>query len=238
MSLTLGTADGHETNAVNTPAVYVYEAPVRIWHWVNAICIAVLGVTGYIIANPPFSVMGEASQHFFFGYTRFIHFTAGQILAVAFLYRVCWAFFGNHHSRQLFYFPFWSAKSWGELGHELAWYLFLTREPKKYVGHNPLAQFAMFFLFVLPMLLMILTGLAMYAEGLGTGSTLFWMFGWVIDVFGGSMQTHTFHHLGMWALICFAIVHIYVAIREDIMSRQSLVSTMISGWRMFKDDRP
>jgi Ni/Fe-hydrogenase 1 B-type cytochrome subunit len=28
-----------------------------------------------------------------------------------------------------------------------------------------------------------------------------------------------------------------VAIREDIMSRQSLISTMVSGWRMFKDDR-
>jgi Ni/Fe-hydrogenase 1 B-type cytochrome subunit len=27
-----------------------------------------------------------------------------------------------------------------------------------------------------------------------------------------------------------------VAVREDIMSRQSLVSTMISGWRYFKDD--
>ena len=29
--------------------------------------------------------------------------------------------------------------------------------------------------------------------------------------------------------------HVYVAIREDIMSRQSLISTMISGYRMFKD---
>jgi Ni/Fe-hydrogenase 1 B-type cytochrome subunit len=34
------------------------------------------------------------------------------------------------------------------------------------------------------------------------------------------------------------IVHIYVAIREDIMSRQSIVSTMISGTRTFKDDLP
>ena len=34
------------------------------------------------------------------------------------------------------------------------------------------------------------------------------------------------------------MIHVYVAIREDIMSRQSLISTMISGWRMFKDDKP
>jgi Ni/Fe-hydrogenase 1 B-type cytochrome subunit len=42
----------------------------------------------------------------------------------------------------------------------------------------------------------------------------------------------------MWVLICFVIIHIYVAVREDIMSRQSIMSSMISGWRTFKDDRP
>jgi Ni/Fe-hydrogenase 1 B-type cytochrome subunit len=42
----------------------------------------------------------------------------------------------------------------------------------------------------------------------------------------------------MWYLITFIMIHVYVAIREDIMSRQSLISTMISGWRMFKDDKP
>jgi Ni/Fe-hydrogenase 1 B-type cytochrome subunit len=33
------------------------------------------------------------------------------------------------------------------------------------------------------------------------------------------------------------MIHIYAAVREDIMSRQSLISTMVSGWRYFKDDR-
>lgn len=230
--------DAAGAQVISTPAVYVYEAPVRIWHWVNALCIVVLGITGYLIGHPPPSVGGEASEQFVFGYIRFFHFTAGQILAVAFLYRIVWAFFGNHHARQLFYVPVWRRAFWDDVGHELAWYFFLRREPKKYVGHNPLAQLAMFTLFLLPMVLMILTGLAMYAEGLGMDSWLFFFFAWVIDLFGGSMQTHTFHHLGMWALVCFAMVHIYVAVREDIMSRQSLVSTMVSGWRMFKDTRP
>jgi len=35
--------------------------------------------------------------------------------------------------------------------------------------------------------------------------------------------------------VLFVIVHIYAAIREDIMGRQSIVSTMISGYRTFKD---
>jgi Ni/Fe-hydrogenase 1 B-type cytochrome subunit len=41
--------------------------------------------------------------------------------------------------------------------------------------------------------------------------------------------------MGMWVIVIFAIAHIYAAIREDIMGRQSVVSTMISGFRTFKD---
>ena len=33
--------------------VYVWELPVRIYHWVNALCIVILCVTGFIIADPP-----------------------------------------------------------------------------------------------------------------------------------------------------------------------------------------
>ena len=44
--------------------VYVYEAPLRLWHWVNAACIVVLVITGYLIGQPPPSIGGEASSHF------------------------------------------------------------------------------------------------------------------------------------------------------------------------------
>jgi Ni/Fe-hydrogenase 1 B-type cytochrome subunit len=35
----------------------------------------------------------------------------------------------------------------------------------------------------------------------------------------------------MWYLLCFVIVHVYLAIREDVMTTHSSVGTMISGWR-------
>jgi Ni/Fe-hydrogenase 1 B-type cytochrome subunit len=218
-------------------AVYVYEAPVRLWHWVNALCMIVLIVSGYLIASPPPSIGGEASNSFLFGYIRFAHFAAGQIMVVGFLARILWAFVGNHHATQLFVLPVWSSRWWKEVFFELKWYFFLERRPKKYIGHNPLAQLAMFFMFVLPMLVMIATGLALYGEGLGASHWLYGVTGFVNGMTGGSMQTHTIHHLGMWVLIVFAMTHIYVAFREDIMSRQSLISTMVSGWRMFKDDK-
>ncbi len=166
-------------------AVYVYQAPLRVWHWVNALSITVLAITGWFIANPLPTVSGEASDHFVMGYIRFFHFAAGYVFAVGFLFRIYWAFVGNRYSRQLFTLPFWRRSFWSELWHEVRWYAFKEPEPHKYYGHNPLA------------------------------------------------------HLFMVVIITvFVMLHVYTAIREDVMSRQSLISTMISGWRMFKDDRP
>ena len=86
---------------------------------------------------------------------------------------------------------------------------------------------------------MIISGLALYGEGAGMGSWQYqWFSSWFIPLMGQSQDVHTWHHLGMWLIIVFAITHIYVAVREDIMSRQSIISSMISGWRLFKDNRP
>lgn len=229
---------GDRRTAHRTTSVYVYEAPVRVWHWVNALAILVLCVTGYLIGAPPPSVGGEASDSFLFGYVRFAHFAAGWVLAIFFLGRIYWAFAGNVHARQLFYVPVWSRRWWQEVWFELKWYLFMEREPKKYVGHNPLAQLMMFLFITCGLTFMIMTGFALYAEGLGAGSWADAMFGWLIPLVGGSMALHTLHHIGMWFIIIFTMLHIYTAVREDIMSRQSMISTIVSGERTFKDDDP
>ncbi len=146
-------------------SVYVYEAPVRLWHWVNALAIVVLAVTGYFIGQPLPSVMGEASDHFMMGYIRFAHFAAGYIFAIGLLGRLYWAFVGNHHARELFMLPVFKAAYWREFWAMLRWYLFLSPRPNQYVGHNPVARFAMFFGFLLA------TG-ALHGLGLAIGQRL------------------------------------------------------------------
>lgn len=220
------------------PAVYVYEAPLRLWHWINAFAILVLMLTGYFIGKPLPTMSGEASDAYLMGYIRVIHFSAGYIMAIGFLFRIYWAFAGNNHARQIFVIPIFNRVFWREVWHELKWYLFLTNEPKKYIGHNPLAALSMHLLLVWGTIFMIITGFALYGEGTGMDSWQFTYFSsWVIPLFGQSFDVHTWHRAVMWVLVVFIMIHIYVAIREDIMSRQSLVSTMISGWRTFKDNR-
>lgn len=215
--------------------VYVWEVPVRTWHWVNAACIVALAVTGFLIGRPPPSVPGEASQHYVVGYIRFVHFAAGYGVGVGFLMRLYWAFAGNKYARQMFTLPVTDRQWWREVIRGFAWYLFLDSHPKRYVGHNPQARLVTVLLYTLGSLFMMCTGFALYGEGAGDGSWASRAFGWVIPLLGGSQLVHTFHRLGMWALVIFVIAHIYAVVRDDIMSRTSQVSSMVSGWRTFKE---
>jgi Ni/Fe-hydrogenase 1 B-type cytochrome subunit len=230
-----GTDEKALEQAAAIKSVYVYEAPVRVWHWVNALAIVVLAVSGYFIGSPLPTMPGEASANYLMGYIRFAHFASGYILAVGLLGRIYWAFVGNHHARELFTLPLTSRAYWHEVRVMLEWYTFIRPRPSRYVGHNPLARFAMFFGYLVITLFMVVTGFALYGEGLQAGSWADKLFGWVIPLFGQSQDVHTWHHLGMWAMVIFVTLHVYAAIREDIMGRQSMVSTMVSGYRTFKD---
>ena len=235
LSHATGIDEGAVAHGRSIKSVYVYEAPVRIWHWINALAITVLALTGYFIGSPLPTQPGEASANFLMGYIRFAHFAAGYVLAVGLLGRTYWAIVGNHHARELYWVPLLTKAYWVEVLGMLKWYAFVSPRPGRYVGHNPLARFAMFFGYLLLTLFMICTGFALYGEGAQMGSWQERLFGWVIPLMGQSQDVHTWHHLGMWGLIVFIILHVYAAIREDIMGRSSVVSTMISGHRTFKD---
>jgi len=226
---------GHDP--ANQEPLYVFEAPVRIWHWVHAATISVLAVTGYLIANPLPALQGEAGDHFLMGTIRMIHFIAAYVFMIGFLVRCYWAFVGNRYSRQLFIVPFWRAAWWKGLWYELRLYSFTTRKLAKTPAHNPLAQTAIFFFNVVLVIFMICTGLALYSQGLGADSWADTVAGWVF-LFGSSQEVRMWHLLGMWLMVVFVVVHVYMGVRADLIGRQSSVSTIVSGWRTYKDDLP
>jgi Ni/Fe-hydrogenase 1 B-type cytochrome subunit len=196
------------------------------------------GVTGYLIGSPLSSASGEASDHFSFGYIRFAHFAAAYIFAVMFVMRVVWAFLGNKFSREIFLGRSrcrCSAKWWRGLIEPDQALPVPQALCRPWQGHNPLAQAGMFFMYVLGTVFMICTGFALYGEGLGMNSWAYQMFSsWVLPMLGFSQNVHTLHHLGMWYLLVFTIIHLYMVTREDMMSGESIISTMINGWRVAK----
>ncbi|MBA4176301.1 MAG: Ni/Fe-hydrogenase, b-type cytochrome subunit [Leptothrix sp. (in: Bacteria)] len=217
--------------------VYVWQAPVRIWHWVMALAMVALAVTGYLIGSPLASAGGEASQHFLFGYIRFVHFSAGYLFAVMFVLRLVWVVVGNRFAREIFLVPLKLLQPswWGGFIDQTGYYLFLKKKARPWQGHNPLAMAAMFFMYVLGAVFMIVSGFALYGEGLGMDSWAHAMFSsWALPMLGYSMNAHTLHHLGMWYLLIFTLVHVYMVVREDICSDETVISTMINGWRVSK----
>lgn len=222
------------TEGLLPPSEYVYEAPVRLWHWVNAACIVVLAVTGYLIGSPLPTQPGEASDHFVMGYIRFAHFAAAYLFAIGIIGRAYWALVGNQHARELFWVPVLNGAYWRDFGAWLRYYLFIGPVPAPMFGHNPLSRFAMFFIFMLGSLFMLLTGFALYGEGSQMGSWQERMFGWVLPLLGQSQNVHTLHHLGMWLILLFVALHVYAAVREEIGGRLSLVGAMISGYKTYK----
>ena len=232
------TTSSTSTQPGGTPrarSVLVYQIPVRIWHWTNALAILVLACTGYFIGQPLPSMPGEASDYFVMGYIRFVHFAAAYVFAIGMLARIYWAFVGNAHAHELFVLPIFTGSFWTGMAAKAASYLFIRAPQTDYVGHNPLARAGMFVFTFLLAVFMIFSGFALYSEGAGVGSWQDLLFGWMIPLFGGSLTLHSVHRMGMWLMVMFVIMHIYLVVHEDITGRQSIISTMISGLRTFKD---
>lgn len=225
-----------ETTLTPQKSVYIYQLPVRVWHWVMVVCVSVLIITGYIIGKPWLSVTGEPVHVFYMGYTRLAHFIAAFTLIIFTVFRLLYAFMGNAYSRELMVIPVWKKSWWQGLWGDIRWYAFAERTPAVYMGHNPLAQVGMgaglFF-----MIIIMLSGLGLYAEG--AVNPFFHPFRLVLDfmyAIGGNSQTlRSLHRLGMLMLISFVVVHLYMVIREEIMGRTTLVSAMFSGYRTLRD---
>lgn len=219
-----------------TRPVYVWEAPVRVWHWLMAVAMFAMIITGYLIDRPLVSNLGDTWITYDFGYVRMVHFAAGLFFTALFIYRLFWVAVGNRYARMIFFPPLLSMKWWKGVFAQVAYYLFMRKSAPEYAGHNPLAQLAMFAMFVLGSFVIIITGLALYAQSWGWDTSWMVWFGWVFVLFGDAQAVRTVHHVMMYVFILFSIAHIYMSFREDVMGGATTLSSMSTGLRMFKED--
>lgn len=208
--------------------VYVWEWPVRLCHWLIAISIWVLSVTGVYMGSPFVTAPGEAGQHFLMGSAKLIHFYAAIVFTLAVLSRLLWMFFGNWYARWHRFIPV-TRPRWGAMGKTLRYYLFGLRLPPGFVGHNPLAGVTYAALYV-TFLAQIATGLGMYALSAHVDSPLR-LFAFFVPVFGGLQTAHWIHHLLMWAIWAFFVHHVYSAILMSQVEATATVESIFSGYK-------
>lgn len=211
---------------VDLDNVYVWQWPVRITHWMTAISIWVLSVTGIYIGYPFLIASGEASRHFLMGTAKLVHFYAAIIFSLSVLSRILWMFIGNWYSRWHRFIPV-TRERWGIMGRTIRYYLFGMRLPPGFVGHNPLAGLTYAFIF-LAFLLQIATGMAIYVASAHVDSPL-QVFGFLVPLLGGLQTARFIHHVIMWAIWAFFVHHVYSAILMSQVEATGTVESIFSG---------
>ena len=223
----------------NFKRAYIWELPVRIFHWINALAIVVLIVTGLIIANPPAVLTNEdPEQIYWFGTVRAIHFIAAYTFLAVIIMRFYWAFVGNKFARWSAYWPF-SKKAIHNAKHVVTVDVLLMNDKDNNitnisVGHNIIAALAYIMFFVL-FLIMIFTGFGMYAP-----TSEWWLpdlFAWVPYVLGGDFNTRMIHHITMWLIIFITVIHIYLVLYHEWLEGRGEVSSMFSGYKFVRSER-
>jgi Ni/Fe-hydrogenase 1 B-type cytochrome subunit len=208
--------------------VYVWQLPVRVTHWLIALSIIVLSVTGLYIGRPFMTVPGPAGRWFVMGTIKVIHFYAAIVFICAVVARIIWMFTGNKYARWDKFVAVHRPRQMGFVP-TLLFYLFLRERPPAYVGHNPVAGSAYLLVFGL-YLLAIGTGLVMHAPGAEVGSPLRW-FASLAPLFGGFQTARWIHHVVMWLLLGFMVHHIYSAVLVSALEKNGTIDSIVAGYK-------
>ena len=189
--------------------VYVWELPVRIYHWVNALCIVILCITGFIIADPPAILnASEAYFSYWFGVVRFIHFVAAFVFFFNFVFRLYWGFVGNRFARWNNFIPL-KKSQWQEVWEVIKVDILMIK-------NKPVDSFGL------------------YAKM--SQSVFPQLFAWTIPLMGGDLMARQIHHFLMWFFILFAIVHVYLVFYHDYIEQRGETSSIIGGWKFIEED--
>ena len=215
--------------------VYLWHWPIRAMHWVAAACIVALVVTGFYIGRPYFMTSEDAAATpFIMGWMRFIHFAAAAVLVATGIVRIYWLVAGNKYERFKALFPV-RPRDWVNMFRTIKKYLMIHPERgPHYLGHNPIQQFSYTAVYLL-VLVQVVTGFAMYGLS-NPGGFFATMFGWVGPLFGGIQIVRFVHHVVTWAFIIFVPIHVYLALRADVMDREGGMSSIFSGGRFVRSE--
>jgi Ni/Fe-hydrogenase 1 B-type cytochrome subunit len=216
-----------------TVRVYVWDLVVRATHWTIALSILVLALTGFYIGNPFFGTSGDAGGHFVMGWARIIHLYASIAFGLAVFARIAWMFVGPPQASWRELFPT-TRKRWRDMRGTLAFYALLRDRPPPARGHNALAGAAYLAVFGV-YLVLILTGVALYAASAHVDSYMRW-FGFLVDLFGGAQTARYIHHVTMWIVIIFVAQHVYSSILTSRVEKNGTIDSIFSGYKFLPEE--
>lgn len=229
----------------------VWDRNVRIFHWLNVICVFGLIALGLMIYfNKSFGVSPEGKL-----LLKTIHTYIGYVFALNLGWRIIWAFLGNPYSRWKAILPL--GKHYKT---SLTEYIkgLKTAQVKPYAGHNPLARLMVSALFLL-LTTQAVTGLVLAGTDLYMppfGETIkAWVATPVDDpsqldnIQAGSKEGIdeqaykdmrdfrkpfiTVHEYTFYLLSGLILLHILGVVVTEVKEKNGLVSAMFTGEKVF-----
>ena len=206
---------------------FVYSSSNRILHWIRALVITGLIITGFYLADPFLSSDGSTDK-LLFGKWAMWHFILGFILISSGLLRIYLFFFGKDSDGELRSLrDVFSIKSWII---QLKSYFFIG-ELRKKGFYGPL-QFITYSAIAVLVIVASVTGLILYVHVYhqGLGGLLYDSMRAVEAWMGGLANVRYIHHIVMWGYLIFIPIHIYLVIWSAIRFKHSALDVMFTGY--------
>ncbi|QOR61149.1 Ni/Fe-hydrogenase, b-type cytochrome subunit [Sulfurovum sp. ST-21] len=209
--------------------------PAYRWqHWIRALSIVVLTVTGFYIADPfvapiPNSEPTNFMQALFRGWHEIFGFV---LIAVVVFKSYLFVFAKRYRDEIGSIKDFINPKTWIK---QIGYYLLVSKHPHLKGTYNPL-QFIAYLGFYMLMFILILTGLILYVHVYheGLGALLYESMRSFEVMLGGLAWVRELHHIAMWGVIIFVVVHVYMAIFNAVFGKEGSMDAIFSGMKWHK----
>lgn len=209
--------------------VYVWEFPVRFTHWVNFLAILVLAFTGVYVGSPYLFAMNESQM--IMAKMRYAHMIAAYVFLASFLLRIYWMFAGNAYSRWNQFIPVNRERVENMVG-TTAYYCFLREKCPEAVGHTGMAGLTYAFMFLI-FLFEIVSGFALASE-IRHGALWTVLGGWLFYIMNEG-TVRLIHHLVMYVIGIFVVIHVYISWHNDLAEKSGLTSSIFSGYKSLRE---
>ena len=217
----------HEEKYTSDHPDFVYSSSNRILHWMRAIVITGLIVTGFYIADPFLTPEGSTDKLMYAEWTKW-HLIFGFILIASGILRIYLFFFGKDSDGELRSLKdVFSLKSWLI---QLKSYFFIGELKKKGL-YGPL-QFFTYTVIMLLVVISAITGLILYVHVYhqGLGGLLYEPMRAIEAWMGGLTNVRYVHHIAVWGFLIFIPIHIYMVIWAAIRFKHAALDVMFTGY--------
>ena len=201
----------------------------RWQHWLRALSIVILTITGFYIASPFVSpIPNSEPTNFMYGLFRSWHEIFGFVMIAVVLFKSYLFVFSKKYKNEIgsiqdFINPIVWAK-------QIGYYLLVSEHPHLKGTYNPL-QFVAYIGFYILMAILIITGLILYVHVYhdGLGAMLYDIMRTFEVMLGGLAWVRELHHIAMWGVILFVSIHVYMAIYNAVFGKDGSMDAIFSG---------